>query len=207
MGSVLDRSQGYYKRDSVEVMGRRRTVWIEDGYRLPREGNLLHALAVRLNHARALRAGFIDWTYSSHGLAKEAEVYPDAVAQDPAGRLLAIEVERSVKADYTRPVGNRLLARSKQGWTACLYLCPTRQIAEIVRRRIAAIQGLPIKPDGTLGTERDEGVELHLLTAEQRAWFKIHTYDDWPALGGLSRGPSSEGFLGGSEVDGSTAEQ
>jgi hypothetical protein len=71
-------------------------------------------LDIQLMRIRAERAGWSEWVRPRHATTEREDAFVDAVARDPEGHRIAIEVERTLKPDYQPYILRRVLKRQAE---------------------------------------------------------------------------------------------
>lgn len=104
-----------------------------------------HHLDIQMARLQAEKQGWTGWVPGDRlpaGLAKR----PDAVATDPQGNCVAIEVERHVKTlKRYEAVFAIYLQAIKRGDYACVhYICPDERLARQLGRVFGLIQSVPL---------------------------------------------------------------
>ncbi|EPP2939110.1 MobC family replication-relaxation protein [Salmonella enterica subsp. enterica serovar Bareilly] len=107
--------------------------------------NIRHHLDVQRLRIFATRQKMHDWLPASSMTVKGVKT-PDAVAKTPTGKLVAIEVERTVKTPkrYREIAGNYLTNRQAQGWDAVWYIMPDSATKNRVQRIFENIDSVVI---------------------------------------------------------------
>jgi len=118
---------------------------------------LQHRIDLQLVHVRAINAGWTDWI-PGHLMGKRVAgmKLPDAVAINPRGEKIAIELERTCKSRkrYAEILVSHLMEKKVGQWQKIYYLCPTEDFAARVRRAYFAVE--TAKHKGTTFTVKDE---------------------------------------------------
>jgi hypothetical protein len=106
--------------------------------------NMPHALAVQSVRITAEVVGWRDWQPGRLLYGIGLRVVPDALAVDPQGRRVALEMERNIKSHKRRRevVSGHVLAIAAKQWTRVLYVCDARCRAERVRALYMGIADL-----------------------------------------------------------------
>lgn len=135
-------------------------------------GGLAHRLAGQVMRINAESAGWTAWHPERIvRLEKSLKKIPDAVATDPAGSRIAIEVERNIKKQkqYADIIVAYLLEIKAGKYSEVHYVCPpgTEKLVEKSFSRIASV-----KFNG----------ETVALEAKHRARFKFFSFDNWPPI-------------------------
>ncbi|MES9844889.1 MAG: MobC family replication-relaxation protein [Candidatus Sedimenticola sp. 6PFRAG5] len=98
---------------------------------------LQHRIDLQLARVRAEKAGWTNWE-PGHLLGKRMSgvKLPDAIATDPQGQRVAIEIERTIKSRkrYSEILVSHLSQRKAGSWQKILYLSPTTDFAARVQR-------------------------------------------------------------------------
>lgn len=108
---------------------------------------LQHEVDIQMARCAAECAGWSAWTPGARlGASRVGEKRPDAVAIDPNGQVVAIEIERTIKTTkrYEVLLSQYLQAAAKGRYSRVVWLCPTADLAERLRRIILAIQSVPV---------------------------------------------------------------
>lgn len=98
-----------------------------------RGANIKHNLGVQRLRLVAQRAGWTDWLSGRSVHETSLPIYPDAIATDPAGFRVAIELERNVKSAKRRAevlAGHVQVMAQQKKWYRVLYVCDDRCRAE-----------------------------------------------------------------------------
>ncbi|MDY7544624.1 MobC family replication-relaxation protein [Glaciimonas sp. CA11.2] len=128
-----------------------------------------HYLDVQRARLAAERAGWSNWI-PGHCLPMNIKKRPDAVATDPQGRTIAIEVERSIKTLKRYEVIMAIYLQSiKRGDYAMVhYVCPHPEFAPRLSRIFGLIKSVPVAGERVPITDR------HL------ARFPVFALENWP---------------------------
>jgi hypothetical protein len=100
---------------------------------------LQHELDMQMIHINAERNGWTQWRNTRHvGKRTKNTKYPDALAESPGGECFCFEIEREIKNSSTmRTVLASHLAMRKRGhWQKIVYLCPTTDMAQRLKRKV-----------------------------------------------------------------------
>jgi hypothetical protein len=128
-----------------------------------------HYLDVQRARLAAERAGWINWI-PGHRLPMNIKKRPDAVATDPYGQVIAIEVERSIKTlkRYEAIVAIYLQSIKRGDYAMVHYICPHPEFAPRLSRVLALIKSVPVAGERVPITDR------HL------ARFPVFALENWP---------------------------
>lgn len=129
-----------------------------------------HHLDVQRIRLQASRAGWRDWTPGSRlGRSTPKSKRPDAIARNPAGILVAFEIERTIKTNKRyEAILSHYLQKIKSGDYAYVqYLSPSADFAYRLERVIRNIKAVPVQ--GMRVPLKDEHYES----------FRFNAYSDW----------------------------
>lgn len=106
---------------------------------------LQHEIDIQKAHTSAVSYGWRDWTNGSH-LGKRCSnmKIPDATALSPAGIKVCIEIEREIKSSrrYRDIIASHLSARKQGQWSHVVYLCPSKDMAKRLERKLRSLKYL-----------------------------------------------------------------
>lgn len=133
---------------------------------------IAHHLVIQMARLNAEKQGWTGWVPGNRlpaGLAKR----PDAVATDPQGNRIAIEVERHVKTlkRYEAVFAIYLQCIKRGDYAAVHYVCPDERMARKLVRVLGLIQAVPLLGDRVP------------IGDKHRARFPVFALDDWPSSG------------------------
>lgn len=114
--------------------------------------------------------GWTDWTPDRIvRLTKGLKKVPDAIATDPIGNRVAIEIERNVKTPkrYSEIIVAYLLEIKAGKYDEVHFVCPAK-VEKLVEKSFSRIES--VKLNG----------EVVKLEAKHRARFKFFSFDNWP---------------------------
>jgi hypothetical protein len=151
--------------------------WVTSQYFEPSKLKLLgipHKLAIQEARLCAERARWGEWT-PGFRLPHEFPVRPDARVLDPAGRKIAVEIERTVKTQkrYAAIFANYLQQIKAGEFDLVHYVCPDAELAPRLARLFGDIKAVPV------WNERVPLQERH------RARFQVFPLQTWPLSGGM----------------------
>lgn len=131
--------------------------------------SISHHLDTQFARLQAEQAGWSQWLPGDRlpkGLAKR----PDAVAVDPHGKSIAIEIERHVKTlkRYEAIFAIYLQSIKRDEYSAIHYICPSQQLAKQLTRVFGLIQAVPL-----LG-------ERVPIGDKHRSKFQVFALENWP---------------------------
>ena len=117
--------------------------------------NIHHELDVQRVRLSAERSGWSNWI-PGHQLPMNIKKRPDAVATDPNGQTIAIEVERSIKTlkRYESIIAIYLQAIKKGEYAMVHYICPHADFAPRLKRVFAMIKAVPVAGERVPITDR-----------------------------------------------------
>ncbi|MDA8328739.1 MAG: hypothetical protein M0Z83_07200 [Betaproteobacteria bacterium] len=134
-----------------------------------------HYLDIQRARLAAEHVGWSKWVPGNR-LPKDIKKRPDAVATNPSGQRVAIEIERSIKTvKRYEAILSTYLQMIKQGDYAMVhYVCPDTAFAPRLSRLFQLIQAVPV-----VG-------ERVPLTDKHRAKFPVYALENWPpVVGGM----------------------
>lgn len=130
-----------------------------------------HHLQTQIARLSAEAAGWTDWKPGKvlHGLGFKK--VPDALAISPAGRRVAIELERHIKTQkrYAEIISLHLRSITQKNWDEVHYLS-TPELVLPLKRLFQKIETIPV-----LG-------ERHKLEEKHLARFQFAALNDWPVI-------------------------
>lgn len=128
-----------------------------------------HTLAIQVARIKAEQHGWQAWQNGRHLHQIHPNKRPDAIAINPQGQKVAIEIERTIKTKkrYEVIISTYLQAMAKREYDGVAYLCPTL-IATRLAQFFRLISSVPV---------RGERVKL-----EEKHYQKFKFYDlaVWP---------------------------
>lgn len=128
-----------------------------------------HHLQTQIARLNAEAAGWTDWKPGKllHGLGFKK--VPDALVLSPAGRRVAIELERHVKTQkrYAEIISAHLQSITQKHWDEVHYLASPELVLPL-QRLFKKIETIPV-----LG-------ERHKVEERHRARFKFSALNEWP---------------------------
>jgi len=134
---------------------------------------ITHRLATQRMRIAAEAAGWTDWTPERAILNQGLKLkkVPDAAATDPAGRRVAVEIERHCKTPkrYSEIIVAYLLEIKAGRYQEVHYVCPTGT-EKLIEKSFSRIES--VKFNG----------EVVKLEAKHRARFKFFSFDTWPPV-------------------------
>lgn len=130
-----------------------------------------HTLDIQQARVKAELAGWTNWDYA--GFSKKGLKNPDAIATRPDGKVVAIEIERTLKSfrRYPDVLVSHLAARKQGCWDEIYYLMPDKSMKRKVERIFASIDK---------ARYQNQTIQI---SDEHKAPFKFFTYDEnWEFL-------------------------
>ena len=130
---------------------------------------IYHYLLTQQARLKAEAAGWTNWIPGKR-LPRNVKKRPDAVANNPDGQLVAIELERSIKTlkRYESIFVIYLQMMKRDQYVKVHYVCPDKSFARRLIRMFELIKAVPV------AGERVPIAEKH------RARFPVYALDDWP---------------------------
>lgn len=130
-----------------------------------------HHLDIQMARLQAEKRGWTGWVPGDRlpaGLAKR----PDAVAVDPQGNRIAIEIERHVKTlkRYEAVFAIYLQSIKRGEYAAVHYICPDERLARQLVRVFGLIQAVPLLGDRVP------------IGDKHRARFPVFGLELWPSV-------------------------
>ncbi len=136
---------------------------------------LNHHLDLQRARIRAEGSGWKNWIIGDRGrLRGKMKKYPDAIATRSDGKVIAVELERTIKtpSKYSEALVTHLDGRRKGMWDEIYYVCQTPTDKERLSNIFSNIK-----------TVQFQGESI-VITPEHREPFKFFSYsDDWSSLG------------------------
>ncbi len=108
---------------------------------------LQHETDIQLLRVQAERAGWKNWTPGARlGASQAGANRPDAIVVDPQMRVVAVEVERTIKTTkrYEAILSQYLQAVAKGQYGRIVWVCPTEDLAARLHRIVLSISAVPI---------------------------------------------------------------
>jgi hypothetical protein len=108
---------------------------------------LQHETDIQLLRIQAERAGWTKWIPGTRlGLSQPGANRPDAIVVDPQMRVVAVEVERTIKTTkrYEAILSQYLQSVAKGQYGRIVWICPTADLAARLRRIVLSISAVPI---------------------------------------------------------------
>lgn len=108
---------------------------------------LQHETDIQLLRVQAERGGWTNWTPGARlGASQAGANRPDAIVVDPQMRVVAVEVERTIKTTkrYEAILSQYLQAVAKGQYGRIVWVCPTEDLAARLRRIVLSISAVPI---------------------------------------------------------------
>lgn len=132
-----------------------------------------HYLDIQRARLVAERAGWTNWVPGNR-LPKDIKKRPDAIATNPQGQLVAIELERSIKTikRYEAIFAIYLQMMKRDEYARVHYVCPDASFAPRLARMFELIKSVPVAG------------ERVPLTEKHRARFPVYALDNWPPVAG-----------------------
>jgi hypothetical protein len=128
-----------------------------------------HYLDIQRARLRAEAVGWTSWMPGNR-LPKEIRKRPDAVAMNAEGKLVAIEVERSIKTlkRYESIFAIYLQMMRRDEYAVVHYVCPDANFAPRLKRMFDLIKAVPVAG------------ERVPITEKHRARFPVYALGNWP---------------------------
>ena len=130
---------------------------------------IYHYLLTQRARLKAEAAGWTNWMPGKR-LIKNVKKRPDAVAKNPQGQTVAIELERSIKTlkryEYIFAIYLQMIKRDE--YVKVHYVCPDASFSPRLLRMFELIKSVPV------AGERVPINEKH------RAKFPVYSLDNWP---------------------------
>lgn len=107
-----------------------------------------HEIDIQLLRFRAEQSGWQSWVPGTRlGASQFAEKRPDAIATDPQQRIVAVEIERTIKTRkrYEVLLSQYLQLIAKGRFHRVIWLCPTHDLTSRLRRIILSISSVPVQ--------------------------------------------------------------
>lgn len=103
-----------------------------------------HTLDIQLAHIKALKAGWTNWVDGRY-LPGSPEKRPDGVVNDSDNKIVAIEIERTIKTKkrYEMILSSYLQAIKRSDYDYVIYLSPS-ELAPRLERYIKNITEIPV---------------------------------------------------------------
>ncbi len=132
--------------------------------------NIYHYLDVQRTRFAAECGGWTNWI-PGHQLPLKLKKRPDAIVADLDGKIIAIEVERTIKTlkRYEAIFAIYLQSVKKGEYEMVHYVCPDPDFASRLKRVFQMIKSVPVAGERVPITDR------HL------AKFPVFTLEKWPA--------------------------
>lgn len=132
-----------------------------------------HHLQTQMARMNAEAAGWADWKPGKVLHRLGLKKVPDALVVSPAGKRVAIELERHVKTQkrYAEIISSHLQSITKEHWDEVHYLCPSELVLPL-KKVFQKIETIPV-----FG-------ERHNLEEKHRARFRFAALSDWPQITG-----------------------
>lgn len=133
-------------------------------------GWIPHRLEIQRCRIAAEAAGWHDWTTERQLRDMQLKKIPDAIATDPNGQRVAIELERFAKTPkrYAEIVAAHMLQVVAEHYSRIEYVCP-HGIAKLIQNSMAKVATVKV------------GGESVTLEDRHRARFSYHNINNWPA--------------------------
>ena len=130
---------------------------------------IAHYLDIQRARLIAERAGWTNWIPGNR-LPKDIKKRPDAIATNPEGQIVAIELERSIKTlkRYEAIFAIYLQMMKRDEYAKVHYVCPDASFAPRLLRMFELIKSVPVA-----------GERVH-ITEKHRARFPVYAMDNWP---------------------------
>ncbi|MDP1871710.1 MAG: hypothetical protein Q8K61_08785 [Gallionella sp.] len=129
-----------------------------------------HRLACQRMRLKATAAGWKDFTPERVlRLDKSLKKIPDAVATNPNGARVAIEIERNVKTQkrYADLIVIYLKAIKANKYAEVHYVAPDELIEKLLKRTVTSIKSVKV------------GAEIVQITPEHLSKFKFFSFESW----------------------------
>lgn len=130
---------------------------------------IAHYLYIQRARLRAEHAGWTNWIPGNR-LPKDIKKRPDAIATNPEGQIVAIELERSIKTlkRYEVIFAIYLQMMRRNEYAKVHYVCPDESFAPRLLRMFELIKSVPVA---------GERVPINV---KHRARFPVYALDNWP---------------------------
>ena len=130
---------------------------------------IAHYLDIQRARLIAEAAGWTSWIPGNR-LPKDIKKRPDAIAINPEGQMIAIELERSIKTlkRYEAIFAIYLQMIKRDKYAKVHYVCPHANFAPRLVRMFELIKSVPVAG------------ERVPITEKHRARFEVHALNDWP---------------------------
>ena len=125
---------------------------------------------LQLARVQALSFGWSNWRLGKH--LKNVEKRPDAIATDPYGNTVYIELEQVVKSrqrlEKIFSIYLQMIKRNELCYVA--YVCPTSVFPQRLQKLFRSIKEIPVA-----------GHRVP-LTEKHRSKFRVISLDEWPEV-------------------------
>ena len=130
---------------------------------------IAHYLDIQRARLIAERAGWTNWIPGNR-LPKDIKKRPDAIALNPEGQTIAIELERTIKTlkRYEAIFSIFLQQMKRDEYFQVHYVCPDASFAPRLERMFTLIKSVPVAG------------ERVPITEKHRARFPVYALDNWP---------------------------
>ncbi len=130
---------------------------------------IAHYLDIQRARLIAEVAGWTNWIPGNR-LPKDIKKRPDAVATNPEGQTIAIELERRIKTlkRYEAIFAIYLQMMKRDEYAKVHYVCPDASFAPRLLRMFELIKAVPVAG------------ERVTITEKHRARFLVYALDNWP---------------------------
>jgi hypothetical protein len=131
---------------------------------------IAHYLDIQRARLIAEAAGWTNWIPGNR-LPKDMKKRPDAVATNPEGQTIAIELERTIKTlkRYEAIFAIYLQMMKRDEYAKVHYVCPDASFAPRLIRMFELIKSVPVAG------------ERVPITEKHRARFPVYALDNWPS--------------------------
>ena len=131
-----------------------------------------HKIDLQISRVRAERSGWTDWLPGELlGMRIKCNKYPDAIAVNPLGERIAIELERTIKSRkrYAEILVSHLMQRKQGSWDKIYYLSPDVELAARIHRAFLFVK------NATHNGKKFDVTENH----RKPFYFYSFNEDDW----------------------------
>lgn len=136
---------------------------------------LPHKLELQEIRLKAQSFGWSKWIPGERlGLSMKGLKRPDALVEDPEGRIIAIELERTIKSAkrYSEILLSHLVARKNSQYSKVIYLSPDQACMRRVKRCFERIDSVNYKG------KKIEITNLHLEMLEFKTYEEFGSYEN-----------------------------
>lgn len=129
-----------------------------------------HHIQTQSARLAALAAGWTDWQPGKLLYNTGLKKVPDALATNPEGEVVAVEIERHAKTlkRYEEVMGQHLQELSNRKWKYVHYLCPEVALASRIENIFSKIESVKV------------GSSKETIEQKHRDRFKFFQLESWP---------------------------